>query len=51
MVITTFPDADTTQRVAAALLDARLAGCVQTFPVLSTYRWQGAIHHDQEVLP
>lgn len=50
MVITTFPDADTTRRITDALLDARLAGCVQTVPVSSTYRWQDAIHHDQETL-
>jgi periplasmic divalent cation tolerance protein len=50
MVITTFPDAETTRRITEALLEARLAGCVQTMPVSSSYRWQGAIHNDQETL-
>ena len=38
-------------RVAAALLDARLAACVQIVgPVLSRYWWQGALESAEEWL-
>lgn len=50
MVMTTFPDEDTARSVIDKLLDARLAGCIQTLPISSSYRWQEAIHHDQETL-
>ena len=34
-----------------ALVDERLAACVNIIPsVESLYRWQGHVHHDQEVL-
>lgn len=36
--------------LAAALVHARLAACVQASPVRSTYRWQGAVEADDEVL-
>ena len=50
MVMTTFPDEDTARRVVEKLLDVQLAGCIQTLPVSSSYRWQGAIHHERETL-
>ncbi len=50
MVMTTFPDEDTCRKITGELLAARLAGCIQTFPVNSAYRWQGTIHHDRETL-
>ncbi|MEM8807718.1 MAG: divalent-cation tolerance protein CutA [Cyanobacteria bacterium P01_G01_bin.38] len=34
--------------IASALVEARLAACVTTFPVHSVYRWQDKIHHDSE---
>lgn len=34
--------------IASALVEARLAACVNIFPVHSVYRWQGEIHHDPE---
>ncbi|MFU8781353.1 MAG: divalent-cation tolerance protein CutA [Kiritimatiellia bacterium] len=50
MVMTTFPDEDSARRVVEKLLDDRLAGCIQTLPVSSSYRWQGKIHHEGETL-
>lgn len=50
MVMTTFPDKNTARRITEELLDARLAGCIQTLPISSAYRWQGEVHHDQETL-
>jgi len=38
------------QAVARALVDQRLAACVQTYAVTSTYRWQGAIETAPEVM-
>jgi periplasmic divalent cation tolerance protein len=51
VVLSTFPDADAAARVARALVEARLAACVNLVPtVRSIYRWQGAISDDAEVL-
>lgn len=37
------------EKITRALLDARLAACVQIYgPVSSTYWWQGAIESGQE---
>jgi len=45
------PDADTAARIARALVDERLAACAQAIPgVVSTYRWQGEVRTDAEVL-
>lgn len=47
----TCPDADTAARIARALVEEGLAACVQAIPgVVSTYRWQGALQTDAEVL-
>lgn len=51
VVFCTFPDQDTARRVAAALVEARLAACVNLVPgVQSIYRWQGKVESAQEVL-
>jgi periplasmic divalent cation tolerance protein len=45
------PDRDVAERLANALVEARLAACVQVLPgVASVYRWQGAIERADEVL-
>jgi periplasmic divalent cation tolerance protein len=36
--------------IARALVSARLAACVQVTPVESTYRWQGEVQAEAEVL-
>ena len=41
---------DEADRIAAALVDGRLAACVQRLPIRSTYRWEGEVQHDDEVL-
>lgn len=47
----TCPDADTARRIADALVQERLAACVNIVPgVQSVYRWEGAIQRDDEVL-
>lgn len=45
------PDADTAAHIARVLVEEQLAGCVQAIAgVRSTYRWQGTLHTDAEVL-
>jgi periplasmic divalent cation tolerance protein len=45
------PAPETAARIAQALVEERLAACVQAIPgVLSTYRWHGAVRTDSEVL-
>jgi periplasmic divalent cation tolerance protein len=39
------------ERISAALIERRLAACVQVIgPISSRYRWQGEIEHEQEWL-
>ena len=48
-VITTTASREEAERIARALVDGRLAACVQVVgPITSTYRWEGAIESAQE---
>lgn len=50
LVLTNCPDAGTATRIARALVEQRLAACVnQLAPVQSVYRWQGAVEAAAEV--
>ncbi len=43
-VTTTVATREDAERIAAALVEERLAACVQVAgPIASTYRWQGAV--------
>jgi periplasmic divalent cation tolerance protein len=51
VVLMTAPDLDTAARLGRALVEERLAACVNLLPGLrSIYRWEGALHDDAEVL-
>lgn len=51
VVLITAPDADVGRRLARALVERGLAACVNSLPgILSTYRWEGEIQEDEEVL-
>lgn len=51
VVLMTAPDAETGEKLARALVEARLAACVNLLPgVRSIYRWQGAVQSESEVL-
>ncbi|TFV99598.1 divalent-cation tolerance protein CutA [Oxalobacteraceae bacterium OM1] len=50
LVMTNVPDTDTAQRIARALVEQRLAACVNSLPgVHSVYRWQGAVEEAAEI--
>jgi len=51
LALITVPDQDTADRLANALVEKRLAACVNIIPDLkSVYRWQGDICRDDESL-
>jgi periplasmic divalent cation tolerance protein len=50
LVYTTWPDAETADKAAAALVSARLAACANRLgEIVSTYEWQGQVEHGTEV--
>lgn len=51
LVLTTCPDRSSATRIATALLEEKLAACVNQVPgIRSLYQWEGRIEHDDEVL-
>jgi periplasmic divalent cation tolerance protein len=51
VVLTTAPSEHEASRIAAELVERRLAACVNVVPkILSTYRWEEAVHVDEEWL-
>jgi periplasmic divalent cation tolerance protein len=49
MIMTTCPNDAEASRIAAALLEKKLAACVQASNITSTYRWKGAVETEREV--
>lgn len=50
-VLMTAPDPEAADRLATALVEARLAACANLVPgVTSIYRWEGAVERAKEVL-
>ena len=51
VVLTTAPDAEAGARIGRALVEERLAACVNAIPgVRSIYRWEDEIQDDSEVV-
>jgi periplasmic divalent cation tolerance protein len=51
VVLTTVASEDDASRIANALVERRLAACVNVIPgVRSIYRWHGAVQDDRELL-
>lgn len=48
-VTTTVADEADARRLAHAVMQARLAACVQVEPITAHYRWQGALQEDREM--
>ena len=49
LVLTNLPDRAAAEKLAAALIEQRVAACVNLLaPCRSVYRWQGAVQHDEE---
>jgi len=49
IVITNLPDRASAEKLAALLIEQRLAACVNIFPPCSSiYRWREQIKHDEE---
>lgn len=50
VVLCTCPDQTSADRLCDALLEARLAACINQLPaVTSVYRWQGKVERSQEI--
>lgn len=48
-VVTTTDRKEDAERIAGALVEERLAACVQVIgPILSTYRWKGRVERAEE---
>lgn len=51
LLYVTFPDLAEAERVGHALVERRLAACVNILPgMISHYRWKGAIERAEEVV-
>jgi periplasmic divalent cation tolerance protein len=48
VILVTAPSQQEAETIAETLLQEGLAACVTILPVRSIYRWQGAIHNDEE---
>jgi len=49
LVFTNLPDRAAAERLAGALVEKRVAACVNILaPCRSVYRWKGAVQHDEE---
>ena len=49
LVLTNLPDRAAAEKLADALIQKRVAACVNILaPCRSIYRWKGAVQHDEE---
>ena len=48
LVFTTVDSQDAAHALAQKVVERRLAACVQTEPIQSTYRWEGRVQHASE---
>jgi len=49
LVLTNLPDRASAEKLADAVIERRVAACVNILaPCRSVYRWKGAVQHDEE---
>jgi periplasmic divalent cation tolerance protein len=49
LALTNLPDRASAERLATALIEQRVAACVNILaPCRSVYRWQGSVQHEDE---
>jgi periplasmic divalent cation tolerance protein len=49
LVLTNLPDRETAERLAGALIEQRVAACVNILaPCRSVYRWKGIVQREEE---
>lgn len=48
VIVTACGSAEEADRIGAALIEERLAACVQILPMRSIYRWEGRIERAEE---
>jgi periplasmic divalent cation tolerance protein len=50
LILTNLPDVASAEKLAHALIDSRMAACVNVLPACrSIYRWQGAVETADEI--
>jgi len=49
-ILTTAGNVAEAQSIARMLVERELAACVQSLPITSTYRWNGAVQEEAEIL-
>lgn len=50
MVTVTCPDRKEAESLAFAILEKKLAACVQLMPIVSFYEWKNKVNKDDEIL-
>lgn len=50
ILVTTIDSDEKAREIAKAALAARLAACVQIFPIQSHYEWKGEMREDAEIM-
>ena len=50
VLLTALPSREDARRLAAILVEEKLAACVQLLPIESFYRWEGKVQNESEVL-
>lgn len=51
LIYTTYPDMESAKSIGQALVEARLAACVNIYPAVeSIYRWEGVVETTREVV-
>ena len=48
VVLTTAGSEDEAKAIASALVEAKLAACVNLFPITSVYTWEGQVRREAE---